>query len=45
MTVVAAMSVEGHAGMQQEGRGRVQVLIPLDFRRRVRDLVADHSES
>lgn len=45
MTAVQAMSPEGHDGMWQEGKGRVQVLIPMDFKRRVRDLAAVHSES
>ncbi|MEV6572095.1 recombinase family protein [Streptomyces sp. NPDC051577] len=45
LTAVQAMSPEGHDGMWQEGKGRVQVLIPMDFKRRVRDLAAVHSES
>ncbi|MEU5809443.1 recombinase family protein [Streptomyces sp. NPDC047718] len=45
MTAVQAMSPEGHDGMWQEGKGRVQILIPMDFKRRVRDLAAVHSES
>ncbi|MEU9005071.1 recombinase family protein [Streptomyces sp. NPDC048551] len=45
MTAVQAMSPEGHDGMWQEGKDRVQVLIPMDFKRRVRDLAAVHSES
>jgi site-specific DNA recombinase len=45
MTTGQAMSPEGHDGMWQEGKDRVQVLIPMDFKRRVRDLAAVHSES
>ncbi|MFJ7588350.1 recombinase family protein [Streptomyces sp. NPDC097617] len=45
MTAAQAMAPEGHEGMWQEGKGRVQVLIPMDFKRRVRDLAAVHSES
>ncbi|WP_326681365.1 recombinase family protein [Streptomyces sp. NBC_01237] len=45
LTAVQAMPPEGHDGMWQEGKGRVQVLIPMDFKRRVRDLAAVHSES
>jgi site-specific DNA recombinase len=30
--------------MWQEVKGRAQVLIPMDFKRRVRDLAAVHSE-
>ncbi|MER8041225.1 recombinase family protein [Streptomyces hydrogenans] len=44
MTAAQAMSPEGHDGMWQEGKGRVQILIPMDFKRRVRDLAAVHSE-
>ncbi|MET8327676.1 recombinase family protein [Streptomyces sp. NPDC005181] len=45
MTAAQAMSPEGHDGMWQEANGRVQVLIPMDFKRRIRDLAAVHSES
>ncbi|WP_033223685.1 recombinase family protein [Streptomyces virginiae] len=45
MNTMAAMSPEDHDGMWQEGKGRVQILIPMDFKRRVRDLAAVHSES
>ncbi|MET9673610.1 recombinase family protein [Streptomyces sp. NPDC006482] len=45
VTAVQAMSPEGHDGMWQEGKDRVQILIPMDFKRRVRDLAAVHSES
>jgi site-specific DNA recombinase len=45
MTTVQAMSPRSHDGMWQEGKERVQILIPMDFKRRVRDLAAVHSES
>ncbi|MER5204884.1 recombinase family protein [Streptomyces sp. NPDC002825] len=45
MTAAQAMAPEGHDGMWQEGKDRVQILIPMDFKRRVRDLAAVHSES
>ncbi|PWK70243.1 site-specific DNA recombinase [Streptomyces sp. CG 926] len=45
MTTMEAMSQEGDDAMWQERKGRVQVLIPMDFKCRVRDLAAVHSES
>lgn len=45
MTAAQTMAPEGHDGMWQEGKDRVQILIPMDFKRRVRDLAAVHSES
>ncbi|MFE2856312.1 recombinase family protein [Streptomyces lavendulae] len=39
-----AASPQGHDGMWQETKDRVQVLIPMDLRRRVRDLSAVHAE-
>ncbi|MFE5510031.1 recombinase family protein [Streptomyces sp. NPDC056529] len=45
VTAAQSMSPDGHDGMWQEGKGRVQILIPMDFKRRVRDLAAVHGES
>ncbi|MCY0939292.1 recombinase family protein [Streptomyces sp. H34-S4] len=44
-TAAQAMAPEGHEGMWQEGKGRLQVLVPMDFKSRVRDLAAVHSEN
>ncbi|WP_282694021.1 recombinase family protein [Streptomyces sp. CC208A] len=45
MTAVQLMSPEGHEGMWQTPIGRVQILIPMDFKKRIRNMTAIHSES
>ncbi|PCG81161.1 serine recombinase, partial [Streptomyces sp. WZ.A104] len=45
MTAVQLMSPEGHEGMWQHPVGRAQILIPMDFKRRIRNMTAVHSES
>ncbi|GAA1571632.1 recombinase family protein [Streptomyces globosus] len=45
MRAVQSVSPEGLDGMWQEGVGRVQVLMPMDFILRVRGFAAVHSES
>ncbi|MGC4904201.1 recombinase family protein [Streptomyces cyaneofuscatus] len=45
MTAAQLMSPEGHEGMWQTPIGRVQVLIPMDFKKRIRNMTAIHSES
>ncbi|MEU4883152.1 recombinase family protein [Streptomyces althioticus] len=44
MTATQLMAPDGHDGMWQHPVGRVQVLIPLDFKQRLRNMAAVHSE-
>ncbi|MFD7231221.1 recombinase family protein [Streptomyces sp. NPDC059881] len=45
MSAVQLMAPDGHEGMWQTPVGRVQVLMPMDFKKRVRDMTAVHSAS
>lgn len=44
MTAAQLMAPDGHDGMWQHPVGRVQVLIPMDFKQRLRNMAAVHSE-
>ncbi|SCF94611.1 recombinase family protein [Streptomyces sp. Ncost-T10-10d] len=45
LTAAQLMAPEGHDGMWQHPVERVQVLIPMDFKQRLRNMAAVHSES
>ncbi|MER7777877.1 hypothetical protein ABTZ21_23260 [Streptomyces sp. NPDC096191] len=44
MTIARLMSAEGPDGMWQHPVGRVQVLVPMDFKQRVRNMAVVRSE-